>query len=115
MPERKTGFLNLLKQKKFLLPHYIKKQRECLAYRIFVVNLQAKIFPQPKPTYPMTNKLIATIALCLSGLNATAQTTPTGHMTQPLDPQLWEKSEWISVVNAPIARGRMNDGARAAD
>ena len=63
----------------------------------------------------MTNKLIATIALCLSGLNATAQTTPTGHMTQPLDPQLWEKSEWISVVNAPIARGRMNDGARAAD
>ena len=41
----------------------------------------------------MTNKLIATIALCLSGLNATAQTTPTGHMTQPLDPQLWEKSE----------------------
>ena len=63
----------------------------------------------------MTNKLIATIALCLSGLNATAQTTPAGHMTQPLDPQLWEKSEWISVVNAPIARGRMNDGARAAD
>ncbi len=38
-----------------------------------------------------------------------------GERTASLDSILWEQSEWISVADAPVVTGRVNDGTRAAD
>lgn len=38
-----------------------------------------------------------------------------GFLTQPLAPEVWETSQWISVADAPVVKGRVNDGTRAAD
>ena len=34
---------------------------------------------------------------------------------EALDAKLWERSEWISAVDAPVFEGQCKDGARAAD
>ena len=36
-------------------------------------------------------------------------------LTEPLSDKAWESSVWLSVVDAPIITGVVNDGARAAD
>ncbi len=38
-----------------------------------------------------------------------------GVRTAALDSALWEQSEWISVVDAPVVNGEVRDGSRAAD
>ena len=41
--------------------------------------------------------------------------TEKGRLTEPLNERAWEQSVWISVVDAPIVTGTVNDGTRAAD
>ncbi|MBO5780258.1 MAG: family 78 glycoside hydrolase catalytic domain [Muribaculaceae bacterium] len=36
-------------------------------------------------------------------------------LVEPLDDSTWECSQWISVKNAPVVEGRIEDGSRAAD
>ena len=38
-----------------------------------------------------------------------------GQRIDALDNTLWENSEWISVVDAPVVTGEIEDGSRAAD
>ncbi len=38
-----------------------------------------------------------------------------GKRIAPLDSALWEKSEWISVAEAPVVKGRIGDNSRSAD
>ena len=40
---------------------------------------------------------------------------PKSKRVEALDSSLWEQSEWISVADAPVFAGQVNDGARAAD
>ena len=41
--------------------------------------------------------------------------TVVGHRVSALDASAWDASSWISVVDAPVVEGTVNDGARAAD
>ena len=41
--------------------------------------------------------------------------TVVGHRVSALDESVWDASSWISVVDAPVVEGTINDGARAAD
>ena len=45
----------------------------------------------------------------------TADRKSVGTLIGALDDNAWKSSEWISVVNAPVVKGTVNDGARAAD
>ncbi len=38
-----------------------------------------------------------------------------GNRIEALDASLWNESEWISAVDAPVYAGKVEDGARAAD
>ena len=44
-----------------------------------------------------------------------ADDTVVGHRVSALDASAWDASSWISVVDAPVVEGTVNDGARAAD
>ena len=44
-----------------------------------------------------------------------ANAQPVGEKTQALDPSVWNNSEWISVVDAPVVTGRADKVIRAAD
>ena len=56
----------------------------------------------------------ATIAALFTASNL-VQAQPVGLKTQALDSSVWEMSEWISVENAPVAKGRADKIRRAAD
>ena len=45
----------------------------------------------------------------------TADKKNTGKLIDALDDEAWKKSEWISVADAPVVTGVVNDGTRAAD
>lgn len=45
----------------------------------------------------------------------TADKKNTGKLVDALDDEAWTKSEWISVADAPVVTGVVNDGTRAAD
>ena len=51
-------------------------------------------------------------ALCIVAL---AGCDPQARRVEALDAKLWERSEWISAVDAPVFDGQVKDGARAAD
>ncbi len=59
--------------------------------------------------------LVLTIQLAgMASMSAADKTV--GKRVADLDPQLWEKSEWISVVDAPVITGPVQgDNERAAD
>lgn len=67
----------------------------------------------------MTNHFIrnmaqtSALALLLAGCN----TTKNGEakLTNALNDAAWNSSQWISVVNAPVITGKVEDGTRAAD
>ena len=63
----------------------------------------------------MNYRLLLSLALYLAAQHAKAQENTAGTRTDALSDKAWDASEWISVTDAPIARGRMDDGARAAD
>ena len=46
---------------------------------------------------------------------STADKKNTGKLIDALDDEAWKNSEWISVVDAPIVTGIVNDATRAAD
>lgn len=64
-------------------------------------------------------KTIKTLTICAATALLTACGTGTnvepGQLIQALDNSAWESSEWISVVDAPVVEGVVNDGTRAAD
>lgn len=55
----------------------------------------------------------ATLALLTAC--STADKKNAGKLIDALDSEAWKKSEWISVVDAPIVMDIANDGTRAAD
>ena len=54
-------------------------------------------------------------ALAMLTACGTADRKSVGTLIGELDDNAWKSSEWISVVNAPVVTGTVNDGARAAD
>ena len=54
-------------------------------------------------------------ALAMLTACGTADRKSVGTLIGALDDNAWKRSEWISVVNAPVVTGTVNDGARAAD
>lgn len=54
-------------------------------------------------------------ALAMLTACGTADRKNVGTLIGALDDNAWKSSEWISVVNAPVVTGTVNDGARAAD
>lgn len=54
-------------------------------------------------------------ALAMVTACGTADRKNVGTLIGALDDNAWKSSEWISVVNAPVVTGTVNDGARAAD
>ena len=61
-----------------------------------------------------TSKTFSCAAALLLALNMMAG-NDNGKFTSPLDDKAWESSVWISVVDAPVVTGVVNDGTRAAD
>ena len=62
-----------------------------------------------------TRKMAAwALALALVSCARTAPSTQVGTLTDPLDNDAWNVSEWISVMDAPIARGPRLDGSKSA-
>ena len=55
------------------------------------------------------------IATLLFGSVGTLAQVSVGTRVQALESSAWSVSEWISVVNAPIAKGRADQVKRAAD
>ncbi len=60
------------------------------------------------------NVAMGLIALTISACSS-QRGTVIGERTEPLSATMWEQSEWLSVVDAPVITGTINDGARAAD
>ena len=60
-----------------------------------------------------TIKTIAAFAAVAAGGFAVAN--PECPRVSALEPKLWENSEWISAADAPVFKGKVQDGARAAD
>ena len=60
---------------------------------------------------------IATLLTAIVTLISCNNANPThfGQRIDALDNTLWENSEWISVVDAPVVTGEISDGSRAAD
>lgn len=56
---------------------------------------------------------LAAYLLCSGIINASENTA--GRRIGALPDSLWTYSEWISVADAPVVTGRVDDGARAAD
>lgn len=54
-------------------------------------------------------------ALVLLAACSPADKQNVGQLIDALDDEAWKNSEWISVVNAPVVTGIVNDGTRAAD
>lgn len=54
-------------------------------------------------------------ALAMLTACGTADKKNVGTLIDGFDGEAWKNSEWISVVNAPVVTGTVNDGARAAD
>ena len=54
-------------------------------------------------------------ALAMFTACGTADKKNVGTLIDGFDGEAWKNSEWISVVNAPVVTGTVNDGARAAD
>ena len=50
-----------------------------------------------------------------AGVLALAGCDEKGNKIEALDASLWNESEWISAVDAPVYAGKVEDGARAAD
>ena len=50
-----------------------------------------------------------------AGVLALAGCDEKGDKIEALDASLWNESEWISAVDAPVYAGKVKDGARAAD
>ena len=65
----------------------------------------------------MKKWLLLTIISVVGGLIDALAALPTavGQKTVALDTRAWEKSEWISAADAPVARGRADKTIRAAD
>ena len=59
-------------------------------------------------------KTIAFAASLLFALNLTAG-NDVAKLTSPLPDGVWNRSVWLSVVDAPVITGTVNDGTRAAD
>ena len=59
-------------------------------------------------------KTIAFAASLLFALNLTAG-NDVAKLTSPLPDGVWNRSVWLSVVDAPVVTGTVNDGTRAAD
>ncbi|MBR6171291.1 MAG: family 78 glycoside hydrolase catalytic domain [Bacteroidaceae bacterium] len=62
----------------------------------------------------MNMKTIAFAASLLFALNMSAG-NDVAKLTEPLKDEAWDCSVWISVVDAPVVKGVVNDGTRAAD
>ena len=54
-------------------------------------------------------------ALAMVTACGTADRKSVGTLIGAFDDNAWKSSEWISVVNAPVVKGTVTDGARAAD
>ncbi len=54
-------------------------------------------------------------ALVLLAACSPADKQNVGQLIDTLDDEAWKNSEWISVVDAPVVTGIVNDGTRAAD
>ena len=55
------------------------------------------------------------IAALLATAVACKRDTATGQRTEALDDSAWDVSYWISAADAPVFKGRVMDGSRAAD
>ena len=60
-------------------------------------------------------KAFLAILISFFPLVAISQEKKTGTFTTPLDDSCWEVSKWISVADAPVVNGRVNEESRAAD
>ncbi|MBO7068911.1 MAG: family 78 glycoside hydrolase catalytic domain [Bacteroidaceae bacterium] len=61
-----------------------------------------------------TIRTFAFVATLLVSANMMAAIT-VAKLTEPLDNSAWNSSVWLSVVDAPVITGFVNDGTRAAD
>lgn len=57
--------------------------------------------------------LLAVVVATTSSLSVFAQRAV--QLTQPLADSAWDVAQWISVAEAPVVTGRVEDGSRAAD
>ena len=55
------------------------------------------------------------LPLLFIGCTATTDHVVNGTLTEPIDPAAWTSSSWISVADAPVVTGTVQDGTRAAD
>ena len=64
------------------------------------------------------SQLIALTFACASAIscaNGSCCTAAAGQRIDALNDSAWECSEWISAADAPVVKGRIADGSRAAD
>ena len=61
-----------------------------------------------------TSKTFSCAAALLLALNMMAG-NDNGKLTVPLADKAWDCSVWLSVADAPVVTGVVNDGCRAAD
>ncbi len=54
-------------------------------------------------------------ALLLTGCSTSSEETTRSKLAEALPDEAWESSEWISVADAPVVTGVVQDGTRAAD
>lgn len=62
-----------------------------------------------------TKNVIISIALATAMTGCVSQKKVYNQPTSALDDSAWKASEWISVADAPVITGQVNDGTRAAD
>ncbi|MGN1266185.1 MAG: hypothetical protein ACI4UL_10255, partial [Muribaculaceae bacterium] len=63
----------------------------------------------------MIKKLGAVCAVALAMSGCVAEKEEGVKLTDALDGSAWSASQWISVVDAPVVEGMVQDGTRAAD
>lgn len=59
--------------------------------------------------------MISLVLAMSAHLGCKAQNESVGTLTGALDDAAWASATWLSVVDAPVVRGTVNDGTRAAD
>ena len=63
----------------------------------------------------MEKKRLFMAVVCLCSVCTLLAQTPVGKKISSLDPAVWNQSQWISVVDAPVVKGRSDVVKRAAD
>jgi alpha-L-rhamnosidase len=76
--------------------------------------------PSPKTAQMKKNilfnmRILIALLIGILPLFAFSKERPTASFITPLDDSSWENSKWISVADAPVVEGRVDEDTRAAD